>query len=1149
MRSLRMALIVMSLGLGVYQSHAQLGIARVWAIDDGEKIQRNKINYPAANGTNNPVWSGSQISLFGARNEVVAFQLIVQGSLLGATGVNVRLDSLTKSSTPAYTIKNTGGFGDPYNYAGKKIEMFVEHYQNVTNRSSASFLWWGSARPLPDIDFTSYMPEQLVPFESPAGNRTHGQGGAPFSVPLLANQAVWVDIYIPRETPAGSYAGILRVTENSTVRYSLPVKLKVYDFMLSDTTHLHSMAHIDFPGIVGRHGVTKWSSQYWSLMKKYYAMGHRHRLDVTDGRLTLSNFTANLGSMYTGTYYTPANKYEGPGEGVGNLTYSIGTYDQPRSAGSPDRGSISGFTYDSDLAVFKATWQSASNQWVNWFEANAPATRIHKYMADEPGVTTDSSIFKDIRRKAGWLKTNPGSGRRLRTLATSNIRPDLRGSIDIWMGSGQSGYVYGAANPYPGGYVISAANAARARGELAGFYNGSAPSFGTQALDAPATHMRVNPWIAWKYKADMYYLWYVNHWGDEGGTPIDPWKGDKRNQIWGDGSFIYAGQNKNSTLGNDRGLAGPIAGIRMKNWRRGAQDYEYLYLARQMGINVSALVDSLVPEAFDQAPQNEQATFAQRGYRFEKFRRQLADLLEGTPNPAPSGVLTATPNSLPVGGGNVTLSWSSTNTTSASLDNGIGQVPTNGSLTVLVDTSTTFVLTLNNAQGTSTTSAFVAVGDTDPQTPFLGSPFAIPGTVQAEDFDNGGEEIAFSDTDPSNQGGVYRATGVDLQATTDVGGGYNIAWVRGDEWLEYTVDIAQSGAYIIDTRVASTSGGGTIHIEFNGVDKTGPIAIPATGGWQSWQTISKSGIELDSGRQVMRIVAENIGSVTSKGNINFVSIISDDPVPVTNLINNPSFESGTSGWTFHTDRTGTFSSDGPGVDGPNAAKIRITRQGENVQLYQSGVSLQSGVSYRLTFSAYSSTGHNLSVWMHKQGSPYTNYGLDEHVINLTTSWRSFSIQFTAGGFNGTVNDARLRFWLAPYDAAGDYYFFDNVVLVPISAPGGSAGSPEMESEENPDSPVEYSLNDNYPNPFNPSTTILYSIPEDARVSIGVYDILGRLVIQLTDDHQPMGTYRVTWNGTNDGGQAVASGIYFYKMDARGSSGKTYSNLKKMVLTK
>lgn len=201
------------MGLLGQVAYSQGGLSRVWAIDDGEKILQNKINHTAANGTNNTVWNGSSISLFGGKNEVVAFQVILQGNATGASGVNVILDSLTRSGTPGYTIKNTGGSTDPYNYVGKRIEMFVEHYQSVTSRSTASFIWWSAARPLPDSDFLGMLPEQLVPFEAAAGPKSNGQGGAPFRVPANGNQAVWVDIFVPHEAPAGIYTGTLRVTE------------------------------------------------------------------------------------------------------------------------------------------------------------------------------------------------------------------------------------------------------------------------------------------------------------------------------------------------------------------------------------------------------------------------------------------------------------------------------------------------------------------------------------------------------------------------------------------------------------------------------------------------------------------------------------------------------------------------------------------------------------------------------------------------------------------------------------------------------------------------------------------------------------------------------------------------------------------------
>ena len=82
-------------------------------------------------------------------------------------------------------------------------------------------------------------------------------------------------------------------------------------------------------------------------------------------------------------------------------------------------------------------------------------------------------------------------------------------------------------------------------------------------------------------------------------------------------------------------------------------------------------------------------------------------------------------------------------------------------------------------------------------TPYLGTPAAIPGVIKAENFDNGGGGIAYSDSTPGNAGNAYRATDVDLQPST--GGGYNVGWVDVNEWLNYTVSVAAAGS----TRCAS----------------------------------------------------------------------------------------------------------------------------------------------------------------------------------------------------------------------------------------------------------------------------------------------------------------------------------------------------------
>lgn len=138
------------------------------------------------------------------------------------------------------------------------------------------------------------------------------------------------------------------------------------------------------------------------------------------------------------------------------------------------------------------------------------------------------------------------------------------------------------------------------------------------------------------------------------------------------------------------------------------------------------------------------------------------------------------------------------------------------------------------------------------QTPYGGTARAIPGTIQVEDFDNGGEGVAYHDTDAANSGGQYRTTGVDIEAATDTGGGYNVGWLRASEWLEYTVNVQTAGSYTLVARAASGASTGSFRVEFGGVDKTGTIAVPKTGGWQSWSDLSRT-VNLSAGQQVLRI--------------------------------------------------------------------------------------------------------------------------------------------------------------------------------------------------------------------------------------------------------------------------------------------------------
>ena len=94
-------------------------------------------------------------------------------------------------------------------------------------------------------------------------------------------------------------------------------------------------------------------------------------------------------------------------------------------------------------------------------------------------------------------------------------------------------------------------------------------------------------------------------------------------------------------------------------------------------------------------------------------------------------------------------------------------------------------------------------------------------------------------------------------------------------------------------------------------------------------------------------------------------------------------------------------------------------------------------------------------------------------------------------------------------------------------------------------PQEYRLDQNFPNPFNPTTTIYYDLPSDSRVSVTVYDMLGRVVAKLVDEEKAAGYQTAQWDA-----RGVASGAYIYRMTAQPvAGGRTWTNVKKLMVLK
>ncbi len=184
----------------------------------------------------------------------------------------------------------------------------------------------------------------------------------------------------------------------------------------------------------------------------------------------------------------------------------------------------------------------------------------------------------------------------------------------------------------------------------------------------------------------------------------------------------------------------------------------------------------------------------------------------------------------------------------------------------------TYVLTAvaTDNKGISTTSAPVSVTIRAVQAPFHGVAHMIPGRIEAEEYDLGGEGLGYHEANTNgNEGGApFRNDEVDIEETGDDHGVYNVGYILSGEWLQYSVEVLASGIYDLNLRMASDGSGKTLHIEIDGVNVTGPVQVPNTGGWQTWETITVKDVNLTAGEHVMRIV---FGS--SYMNLNYVEFV------------------------------------------------------------------------------------------------------------------------------------------------------------------------------------------------------------------------------------------------------------------------------------
>ncbi len=565
--------------------------AAVWAAGDGDKIDRDAVDDPRR--ARNAVWDGKRVRLFGARNEVLAFQVVVTTDMTAIRAASVALAGLTQRGGPG-KIAYAKPAADPTSYAGRPVQLFSVNYMHVVEPTRAEWIFLPGTPAAPK-NLTGWKPVQLVP-----ENARAGRGGFPVRVEPSRNQAFWIEIYTARDLPPGTYDGKIEVDLDGR-KTTLPIELEMFDATLPDRNSMDAMVYFepDQPKLY----------QGRDLADAYHRFAHRHRVELVHA-YDVASATAAM-DRFDGRAFSRDRGYEGPGEAVGNRIV-------PRTFYGPTP----------EFEKRETAW-AASDEWMRFVAERIPEATTFLYMPDEPGP----SEYAHIRELAENLRSNPGPGAKLPTFVTKRYTEEIEKAIDIW-------------DTGPLGFEIARSKQERARGKRYWIYNGGRPAGGAIVIDAPATDARATIWACFKHDVEVYYFWHGVHWQHNRQK-----QGERKQNVWanpitfdnrkqpnkpiddqgianGDGVLMYPGTERLHPE-EDRGVEGPVSTLQLANFRRGLQDHQYLTMARKLGRDsvVDETLSAIVPRVFSDATAS--VSFPEAGDPYEEARYTLAKAVAG----------------------------------------------------------------------------------------------------------------------------------------------------------------------------------------------------------------------------------------------------------------------------------------------------------------------------------------------------------------------------------------------------------------------------------------------------------------------------------------------------------------------------------------
>lgn len=559
------------------------GVPVVWANEGGDKVTKDELRASKdADSVFNSVWDGQTIHIFGAKNEIVNFSLILESPNIKSEDVQVLFEVLLGPGGKIISSEAVEN-NDFFDWTERNIELFYIRYLEIKGLS-AFMSGQYDQRHLPKTLQAPYDQYGIATggwYERPNHNKLYPEIAVPleleqgFDIPAGENQAIWADIYIPKNSSPGLYYGSITI-QTETDEQTVPVELEVLDFVLPDTPTSKTMLVVGGGDINERYLGEKWPSGVKEVLAeeiqdKHFQLAHRHKISLIGSGDHYSEDRPNDAWIprLDGTLFTAKNGYAGPGTGVGNGVYAIGIYGSWQWKGEG-----------------KASMHQHANGWETWFQEYFPDVEHFIYLIDE------SADYAQTQKWAKWIEETDGPGKNLPSMATIWLLDAIEKtpSLDIAASSmyvGDTEKVQDAAD-----YFLSSAV------KKLYFYNGGRPGQGSFMIDDDGIALRELAWGQFKKNIDRWFYWestyYNNFQAGLGNTNVfgqahtfggkDRFDDSVGETGWnysnGDGVLFYPGTDL-VFPSESYGIDGPIASLRLKHWRRGIQDSDYLKLAMQ----------------------------------------------------------------------------------------------------------------------------------------------------------------------------------------------------------------------------------------------------------------------------------------------------------------------------------------------------------------------------------------------------------------------------------------------------------------------------------------------------------------------------------------------------------------------------------------